>query len=71
VGVIGILDALSRSYPGFLLSQDVGRVEPEGVCPCGRLGQVISFAGRLPGAEPGCCAVTIERFMAGKEAGRA
>jgi long-chain-fatty-acid---luciferin-component ligase len=71
VGVIGILDALSRSYPGFVLSQDVGRVDPAAVCPCGRSGQVMSFAGRLRGAEPGCCAVTIERFMAGKEAGRA
>jgi long-chain-fatty-acid---luciferin-component ligase len=71
LGVLGILDALSRSYPGFVLSQDVGRVEPEGVCPCGRVGQVVSIAGRLRGAEPGCCAVTIERFMAGKEAGRA
>ncbi len=71
VGVLGILDALGRSYPGFLLSQDVGRVEPGTVCPCGRTGQVVSCFGRRRGAEPGCCAVTIERFMAGKEAGRA
>jgi long-chain-fatty-acid---luciferin-component ligase len=67
-GIIGILDALSLSYPGFLLSQDVGRVEPEATCPCGRSGQVVSCLGRLDRAEPGCCAVTIERFMAGKEA---
>jgi long-chain-fatty-acid---luciferin-component ligase len=66
VGVIGILDTLSRSYPGFLLSEDVGRVEAE-ECPCGRSGQVISFVRRLQGAELGCCAVTIERHMAGKE----
>jgi long-chain-fatty-acid---luciferin-component ligase len=70
-GVIGILDALSLSYPGFILSQDVGRVEPEATCPCGRTGQVISCLGRLDRAEPGCCAVTIERYMAGKEACRA
>jgi long-chain-fatty-acid---luciferin-component ligase len=70
-GVFGILDTLSRAYPGFLLSDDVGRVESEQECPCGRTGQVLSFLGRLRGAGPGCCAVTIERFMAAKEAGRA
>jgi long-chain-fatty-acid---luciferin-component ligase len=69
VGVIGILDTLSRSYPSFLLSEDVGRVEVE-ECPCGRSGQVISFVRRLQGAELGCCAVTIERHMAGKEEAR-
>jgi long-chain-fatty-acid---luciferin-component ligase len=67
-GVIGILDSLSLSYPGFLLSEDVGRIEPGAECPCGRTGQEISCIGRLRGAEPGCCAMTIERFMAGKEA---
>jgi long-chain-fatty-acid---luciferin-component ligase len=67
-GVIGILDSLNHSYPSFLLSEDVGRVEPGAECACGRTGQVISCLGRLRGAEPGCCATTIERFMAGKEA---
>jgi long-chain-fatty-acid---luciferin-component ligase len=71
VGVIGILDALSLSYPGFLLSEDVGLVDPEATCPCGRTGQVIACLGRLERADAGCCAVTIERFMAGKEACRA
>src|SRR5262249_55978042 len=69
VGVIGILDALSQSYPGFLLSEDVGRIE-DGECPCGRSGQVISFVRGLQGAELGCCAVTIERHMCSKEAAR-
>ncbi len=66
-GVVGILDALSLSYPGFLLSEDLGRLGPEDVCPCGRTGQTISVVGRLPHAEPGCCAVTIDRFMVEKE----
>jgi len=69
-GVVGLLDALGGSYPGFLLTEDVGRLRPEEDCPCGRSGQVIEFVGRLRGSEPGCCAVTIERFMAEKEAGR-
>jgi long-chain-fatty-acid---luciferin-component ligase len=70
-GVVGILDALSLAYPGFVLSEDVGRVEAETTCPCGRTGQVVSCLGRLDREEPGCCAVTIERFMTGKEACRA
>jgi long-chain-fatty-acid---luciferin-component ligase len=67
IGVIGILDALSRSYPGFLLTEDVGRVEVEEECACGRTGQVVSFVRRLEGAELGCCAVTIERHLTCKE----
>jgi long-chain-fatty-acid---luciferin-component ligase len=66
-GVIGILDTLSHSYPGFLLTEDVGRVDADDECPCGRTGQTVSFVRRLEGAELGCCAVTIERHMACKE----
>lgn len=69
-GVIGVLDALNSSYPGFLLTEDVGHVARE-ECPCGRGGQTVAFVRRLRGAEPGCCAVTIERFMARKEAAHA
>jgi long-chain-fatty-acid---luciferin-component ligase len=68
IGALGILDTLNTSYPGFLLSQDVGKIHVETECPCGRTGQVVCCVGRLGGAEPGCCALTIERFMAGKEA---
>jgi long-chain-fatty-acid---luciferin-component ligase len=68
VGVIGIIDALNRSYPGYVISEDVGTVGDD-VCPCGRIGQVITFQGRLRGAELGCCAVNIERFMEMKVAG--
>jgi long-chain-fatty-acid---luciferin-component ligase len=67
-GVLGILDTLSRSYPGFLLTEDIGRVKQEEACPCGRRGPVLSFVRRLRGAQLGCCAVTLERFMARKEA---
>lgn len=62
-GVIGVIDPLSNSYPGFLLTDDVGRVEVIDPCPCGRSGQVVKFLHRLPDAEIGCCAVTIERCM--------
>jgi long-chain-fatty-acid---luciferin-component ligase len=62
-GIIGVVDALSQAYPSYILSDDVGRVDDVDPCPCGRTGQVVTFQRRLRGAEIGCCAVSIERFM--------
>jgi long-chain-fatty-acid---luciferin-component ligase len=70
-GVIGIIDALSHSYPSYILSEDVGHVEVRQDCPCGRNGQVVVFERRLQGAEIGCCAVSIERDMEKIQACRA
>jgi long-chain-fatty-acid---luciferin-component ligase len=69
-GVIGLIDALSHAYPSYILSEDVGRVEPEESCPCGRSGQVVTFERRLQGAEIGCCAVSIERNMENLDASK-
>ncbi len=65
-GSIAILDATNESYPGFLLSDDVGEVDESG-CPCGRNGQTVTFRRRRQGAELGCCAVSIEKFIEGGE----
>jgi long-chain-fatty-acid---luciferin-component ligase len=65
-GGIAILDALNTAYPGFLLSDDVGEVDESG-CPCGRTGQTVSFRRRRQGAELGCCAVSIEKFIESRE----
>lgn len=65
-GGIAILDALNTSYPGFLMSEDVGEVD-ESACPCGRNGQTVSFRRRRQGAELGCCAVSIEKFIDSQE----
>ena len=61
-GGIAILDALNTTYPGFLLSDDVGEVD-ESDCPCGRTGQTVRFRRRRQGAELGCCAVSIEKYL--------
>jgi long-chain-fatty-acid---luciferin-component ligase len=58
-----VIDALSQAYPSYILSEDVGRISFADPCPCGRTGQVVTFQRRLRGAEIGCCAVSIERFM--------
>lgn len=61
-GGIAILDALNTAYPGFLLSDDVGDID-ESDCPCGRTGQTVRFRRRRHGAELGCCAVSIEKYL--------
>ncbi|TJY70857.1 acyl-protein synthetase [Arthrobacter sp. CAU 1506] len=61
-GTIAILDALNTSYPGFLLTDDVGNVE-SGTCGCGRTGQVINFRRRGQGSGLGNCPVSIERYL--------
>lgn len=61
-GGIAILDALNTAYPGFLLSDDVGEVD-ESDCQCGRTGQTVRFRRRRHGAELGCCAVSIEKYL--------
>lgn len=66
-GVIAILDAMGRSHPGFLLTEDVGKIDQDGLCACGRVGQTLTFNRRLRGAEVGCCAVSIEKFMDSRE----
>ena len=65
-GGIAILDALNTAYPGFLLSDDVGVVS-EDDCPCGRTGQTVRFRRRRHGAELGCCAVSIEKYIDSRE----
>ncbi|MGX1115738.1 long-chain-fatty-acid---luciferin-component ligase [Streptomyces ambofaciens] len=65
-GVIALMDALSTGYPAFILSEDVGEVDHT-PCPCGRTGQTVSFRRRLQGAELGCCAVSIEKFIDSQE----
>ncbi len=65
-GGIAILDALNTAYPGFLLSDDVGEIS-EDDCPCGRTGQTVRFRRRRHGAELGCCAVSIEKYIDSRE----
>lgn len=68
-GALAILDPISLSYPCFLLTEDVGRISMEGTCACGRTGTGITFLNRLAGAELGCCAINLDRFMAETDEG--
>ncbi len=59
VGVIQLLSALPRSYPGHsLLTEDQGRWLGIDDCPCGRMGRYFEVLGRLPKAEVRGCSDT-------------
>jgi long-chain-fatty-acid---luciferin-component ligase len=60
MGLLGFLDPLPTSYPGFVVSDDFVRLH-EGRCPCGRSGPTLEFCRRVELAEGRGCALTIER----------
>ena len=58
-GLIQVLSVLPRSYPGHsLLTEDVGRILGEDVCPCGWKGKYFEVLGRIPKAEIRGCSDT-------------
>ena len=54
-GVLAYWDALPTGYPGFVVSDDFGVVEP-GRCECGRTGPTMSFVRRVTAADDRGCA---------------
>jgi hypothetical protein len=59
-GVLEVLSALPRSYPGHcLLTEDLGVVHAVDSSACGRLGKAFSVLGRIPKAEPRGCSDVI------------
>jgi len=59
-GVIEVLSALPRSYPGHcLLTEDLGVVHAVDSSSCGRLGKAFSVVGRIPAAELRGCSDVI------------
>jgi hypothetical protein len=58
-GVLEVLSALPRSYPGHaLLTEDLGVLLGVDDCPCGRKGRTFRVLGRLPRAETRGCSDT-------------
>jgi phenylacetate-coenzyme A ligase PaaK-like adenylate-forming protein len=51
-GLVQLLSLLPASYPGHsLLSEDLGQIDGEDDCPCGRKGKYFTLHGRIPSAE--------------------
>jgi hypothetical protein len=58
-GLVQVLSLLPHSYPGHsLLTEDLGTVEGEDDCPCGRLGRYFKIHGRLKNVEMRGCSDT-------------
>jgi hypothetical protein len=58
-GVVQVVSALPRSYPGHsLLTEDLGELIGEDDCPCGRMGRTFRIFGRIPRAEVRGCSDT-------------
>jgi hypothetical protein len=58
-GIIEVVSAIPKSYPGHaLLTEDEGVVLGEDDCPCGRLGKYFEVSGRLKNAELRGCSDT-------------
>jgi phenylacetate-coenzyme A ligase PaaK-like adenylate-forming protein len=61
VGLVEVLSLIPRSYPGHaLLTEDLGRIDGEDDCPCGRFGKYFSILGRVAKAETRGCSDTYE-----------
>lgn len=64
-GRVAIIDPTVIAYPGFLLTQDIGIVEHEQECKCGRCGSFIQIIGRAPQAEDINCSITLDQYLEG------
>lgn len=63
VGQLAIFDPISRSTPGFILTEDLVRLLP-GDSQSGRSGQRMQYVMRLPeSTEFGCCAVNLDKRL--------
>lgn len=70
-GIIQVVSALPRSYPGHsLLTEDEGVILGEDDCPCGRKGKYIQVLGRMAQAELRGCSDTYAEEH-GRDPGRA
>ena len=59
MGILGYFDPTPLSYPGFILSDDFGRVYEQVTCSCGITGNVIEIERRINKLESRGCALKI------------
>jgi long-chain-fatty-acid---luciferin-component ligase len=63
VGLLSYLDPTARSYPAFIISDDLGAVD-RGGCACGRPGATLSVARRIERDEHWGCALKVDELVA-------
>lgn len=58
-GILGFFDPTSLSYPGFILSDDLGKVYERVTCSCGITSDVVEIERRINKSESRGCALKI------------
>jgi long-chain-fatty-acid---luciferin-component ligase len=61
LGVLAFCDATPTSYPGFVVTDDVGRVSGEGSCECGLPSRTVTIDRRVASVEARGCALKMDR----------
>lgn len=64
-GAIALLDPTILTYPGFILTKDVGIVKKDIQCTCGRRGDIVDIIGRIKRSEDMNCAITLDQYLSG------
>lgn len=62
-GLLAFADASPTSYPGFLMSGDLGRIAQVDDCPCGRPGLCVEVTRRVNTIEARGCALRIVKGL--------
>ncbi|MDE2324405.1 MAG: hypothetical protein KGL51_07000 [Betaproteobacteria bacterium] len=62
-GVLSYLDPTARSFPCFVLSDDLGSVDENYKCACGRCSDVLRIERRLNTVESRGCALKMDSFV--------
>lgn len=64
-GAIALLDPTIITYPGFILTRDVGIIRKDILCDCGRKGDIVEIIGRVKRSEDINCAITLDQYLSG------
>jgi long-chain-fatty-acid---luciferin-component ligase len=60
-GLLAYMDASAVSYPGFILSSDIGEIVTDSQCKCGRTGTGIRYIRRVNNSEGRGCALKMDK----------
>lgn len=60
-GLLAFCDATPTSYPGFVITDDVGQVGAEGSCGCGLASRTVAVDRRVASVEARGCALKMDR----------
>jgi long-chain-fatty-acid---luciferin-component ligase len=63
-GLVAFLDPSAKSYPCFVLTDDIGRISVNGKCKCGRMGQGLEIIRRVKSVESRGCALKMDKNYA-------